>query len=409
MRTFANLFLVLFLADGSLSILDEIVTLIWPTPDLTMLRAMLANAVLYLAFPLYLCLGLDRRLPKKLFLPLILFLFWCPLSVWIFPPLADSRVYGLLMAVLQVALGTFLISRTVKHVAPQALTLPQTFFEGPFFSGRNTLVFFGINLPLLPVVLATLLLYTADSYATFNTAGFVRVSPGGVYMMERVYKKDAKTVRLAGMIHVGEKKYYEEVSRLPVAGRAIVLAEGVTDEEGRLKNRFDYGKVASLLGLTPQDKMLFEGRVIEAEALDDPPAEGKQEKPDILRADVDLSTFRPETMLFLDQVGKHLRGNASVLEGMVELNEWAGENVTPAMYEVIMDDILHKRNKVLIAHLDRALPRYDTVVVPWGALHMKEIEAALLERGFKVEEEKKRLSVDLKRIVSQGAKPATAR
>lgn len=402
MRSFANLFLLLFLADGSLSLLDELASLLFPVVPLSGFRSLVANAVLLLCVPLYLSLGIDRRLPKRLFLPLILFVFAAPLSTWIFPSLAGVRGYGLLMAAAQVALGTSLLHRLNKNSAAP-LILPREAFDAPYFSLKNTLSFAGVNLLVLPVALVTLALFLANSYVAAYTSGFMRVAPDGLYMFERSYKRDDRTIRLASMIHIGEKEYYEDVAAMVVSGGTLVLAEGVSDEKELLRNKFDYGKVASFLGLSSQEKMLFAGRVIEPAELDAPQGRGETAKPgapDILRADVDLSSFRPETMLLLDAMGKHLRDNDSALEGVLELNEWAEQTITPEMYEVIMDDILHRRNKVLLGYLDRALKRYDTVVIPWGALHMKEIEAEVLQRGFVLQEEKKRKSVDFTRMLT---------
>jgi hypothetical protein len=69
------------------------------------------------------------------------------------------------------------------------------------------------------------------------------------------------------------------------------------------------------------------------------------------------------------------------------------------MSDIIMDDILHRRNMGVIRHLEKALVRYDTVVIPWGALHMKEIEAEVLKRGFKLQEERERVSIDFRKML----------
>lgn len=398
MKTFANLFLILFFADGFLSLLDELSSLIAPVVPLTLFRIQVANTVLLLAIALYLCLGIDRRLPKKLFLPLIAFLFAVPLAAWIFPVLSDSKLYAIVMSAIQVGVPPLLIARYRERKDP-GLTLPPWRFEGPFFSGKNTLLFAGVNVVVLPVLLAAFALFLADAWALQNTSGFIRVAPHGLYMTERLYRRGNQTIRLTGMVHVGEKQYYEDVARLPVNGRTIVLAEGVTDRKTVLHNRFDYREVASFLGLAPQEKKLFAGRLIDEKALDAPPGPATG-SPDILMADLDLSLFRPETMLFLNQVGKQLRENPSFVDAALALNRWAERNVTPEMYEVIMDDILTRRNQVLLGYLDRALKSYDAVVVPWGALHMKGIEEGVLKRGFVLKEERKRLSMDFKRMLT---------
>lgn len=406
MRFFANLFLLLFIADGSLSLLDELASLLFPLVPFSGLRNLLANAVILIAIPLYFSLGIDRRLPKRLFLPLILFVVWCPLSVWFFPVLGAFKLYGLFMAALQVGLGTFLVSRFNDNPAAP-LTLPPALFEVPYFDPRNTLVFAGVNILVLPAALLTGVLFVGNSYATEATGGFMNVSPRGLYMAERTYRRGDRTVKLAGMIHIGEKEYYDEVARLVPAGKSIVLAEGVTDEKGKLKNKFDYRKVANLLGLASQEKLLFKGRLIEPKELLAPgKPEGKEQAgPDILRADVDLSVFQPETMMLLDAMGKQLGENPSAVDGLLKLNRWAEKNITPAMYAVIMDDILQRRNKVVVQYLDQALKRYQTVVIPWGALHMKGIEAEVLARGFVLQEEQKRLSVDFRRMLAPTPPP----
>jgi hypothetical protein len=81
------------------------------------------------------------------------------------------------------------------------------------------------------------------------------------------------------------------------------------------------------------------------------------------------------------------------------LNSWAEQNITPEMYTVIMDDILHRRNLAVISHLEKAFMRYDTVIIPWGALHMKEIEAEVLRRGFVLQEERERVSIDFRKLL----------
>lgn len=404
MRFFANLFLVLFLADGGVSLLDELVSLLSPVAFLSGVRNVLADSVILMAVPVYLCLAIDRRLPKQVFLPLTIFVFWCPLSVWFFPALAGNRTYGLLAAAAQVALVMLPLSR-FRKAGSRSLTMPPAMFDAPLFSLKNTLVFGAVNLFVIPLALAMLLLYTANSCMAEYTSGFMRLAPGGLYMTDRVYRRDNRTIRLASMIHVGEKEYYDELAGSVAPGRTIVLAEGVTDDNNLLRNRLDYGRVAGFLGLASQGKMLFRGKLIKPEKLDAPQVrsrcagEKEQAGPaDILRADVDVSVFRPPTILFLNTVGKQLQESHSLAKGLLAINAWAEKNITREMHEVIMDDILHRRNREVIRHLGKALDRYDTVIIPWGALHMKEIEEDVLKRGFKLQEERERVSIDFRKM-----------
>ena len=64
----------------------------------------------------------------------------------------------------------------------------------------------------------------------------------------------------------------------------------------------------------------------------------------------------------------------------------------------VMADILDKRNDAVIAGLVKTLKRYDTIVIPWGAMHMPAIEAAVLEQGFTPGKTQERLSLDFRTI-----------
>lgn len=400
MRVFANLFLLMFLADGGFSLIDELVPLLSPLTSFTPLRSLLAGTVVIMATVLYLCLGIDRRLPKRIFLPQIFFVLFCPFSIWLFPPLAGIRTYGLIAAIVQVALG-MLPLYYCHSGAERSLKLPAESFATPFFSLKNSLSFTAANLLTAPFVLIMLLLFTANAYMSEYTADFMRLNPGGLRMVERVYKRADRTVRLAAMIHVANKEFYDELAASIPPGRSIVLAEGVSDDEQLLTASIDYGKTAGYLGLTSQKQLHFRGRFIEPEEFETPGFRSKGTKNgkpagelDILRADVDVSDLRPATILFLNALGKQMQGSESFVNDFLALNSWGKKNITPENYELIIDDILHQRNMAVIRYLDRALNRYDTVIIPWGALHMKEIEAEVLKRGFTLQDERERVSID---------------
>lgn len=406
MRFFANLFLILFLADGGFSLVDELVPLLTPLTPFTTLRLLLAGAVIIMAVPIYISLGIDRRLPKRVFLPLIIFVFFCPLSTWLFPALADIPVYGLLTAAAQVVLGSLPLYY-FRNGGTRSLTMPPEMFTAPFFDLRNSLIFSAATLLVAPLALAIFILSTADSYLALNTSGFMHLGPGGLRMSERIYRRDNQTIRLAAMIHVGNKKYYDDLAGSVSPGRILVLAEGVSDDDNLLSNSIDYGKVAGYLGLTSQKELQFRGRVIDEETLGSPRMGSigadkvkPTESADIIRADVDAREFRPPTILLLNSLGKHMQESPSFMKGALEFNSWGEKNITPEMYAIIMDDILHRRNMVVVRYLDKALARYDTVVIPWGALHMKEIEVEVLKRGFRLEEERERVSIDFQKMLT---------
>jgi len=405
MRAFANLFLIMFLADGGFSLIDELVPLLSPLTSFTPFRELLAESVILMAAAVYICLGIDGRLPKRIFLPQVLFALICPLSTWLFPFFTGIPTFGLIAAVVQLLLGMLPLCFFRKG-GDRCLTMGPEMFTAPLFSLKNTLIFSTVNLLAAPFVLTLLVLFAANAYVSEYSAGFMKLDPGGLRMSERVYKLDNRTIRLAAMIHVGNSEFYDEVAKSIGTGRIIVLAEGVSDDKQLLAGGIDYGKIAVYLGLTSQKEMHLRGTIIEAEDLELPrpdfrvAGEGSPEgEVDILRADADVSDFRSPTILLLNALGKSIQESDSFADSIQALNAWAQKNLTPEMSAIIIDDIIHRRNMGVIGYLDKALDRYDTIVIPWGALHMKELEAEVLKRGFKLQQERERVSIDFRKIL----------
>ena len=82
MRSFANFYIILFLIDAGLSLIDELFQAASsPLVFLTEIRFTVAYAVILLSMIFYACLGIDRRLPKRVFLPLTLFASWSALAL----------------------------------------------------------------------------------------------------------------------------------------------------------------------------------------------------------------------------------------------------------------------------------------------------------------------------------------
>jgi hypothetical protein len=478
MRSLANLFLVLFAVDGILSFFDEFTSQLFPVHALSGLRVAIANLVFLTAIAVYLSLGIDRRLPKRVFLPLTLFVIWCPISLLIFPALVGNRSYGLLMAAGQLLLCLLPVSefgkrkaahpellhevepeldlrRKAEKVADRqevgyeaaereqgseradqsrveqggesgnqgageqggeradkpgageqivaGLLMPKARFSGPFFSLRNTLIFTAANVVAIPIALVLCLFVGINSLMDKYASGFMHLAPDGLHMTEKIYRRGNKTIRLAGMIHVGEKEYYDSLVRSVAPGRTIVLAEGVTDKDDLLRDKPQYDKVAGYLGLSSQhDKLHFSGRVIDEDELDEPESQSSagakaQGGLDILRADVDVSSFHPPTIAFLNELGKQMKQSHSLAREFFDSNGWTKKYATPQVQQVIIDDILYSRNKEVIRDLRKVVDRYDTILIPWGALHMMEIEADVKKQGFELQQVKDRVSIDFRK------------
>lgn len=399
MRNLANVFLILFFADGFVSFLDECASLDFALPLLSQLREGIAQVVLLLAFAVFQAMGFDRRLPKRILLPPVLFVALFPIVAWLVPSVGDSAAFRLLGPVLQILVWP--VYRLAREEGG-GLLLPKSTFEGPSFSLRNTLTFGLLGLFIVPLGSLGLLLSGTDAFLRKNTAGFMRVAPDGIYMAEKVYRRDGKTIRLIGMIHLGEQRFYRQLTQVAGPARTIVLAEGVSDRKNLLPNRLDYGRVADYLGLTlQQEELHLGGKMIEAAELDRPKPRELAWRPgqvDVMRADVDVSAFRPETVRFLDELGRQMKESPSIAKVLLD-SRWSEKYLTGQAKEIIMDDILRLRNKELIGNLRKAVPRYDTVVVPWGALHMPEVEAEVLGQGFTLYQVRQRVSLDFGKLL----------
>lgn len=391
MRRFVNFYLILFLIDAGLSLVDELMSVFTVhLPILSSLRNSVAFLVIALSLAVYILLGIDRRLPKRIFLPLTVYSFWCSLALWPLLDMISRELQGLTAAFGQVFIGGVVLI-TLRCFYGRNL-LPAELFQRSMFGWRNTLVFSAVNLLLLPLLLVFSLMATGSYYLDQQTAGFMRLSPVGMYTSERSYHRDGKTVRLVAMMHVARKGYYQELfASLPAKG-TIILAEGVTDQDQLLKTRMDYGRLADLVGLSSQQNMHLDGNLLDLDDLQ--PAEDRKRdetKPDIVRADLDLNRFDPQTVEFLNVLARTLLGDKPLAQGLAAYNDWVKAHGTPELLSGVMDDILYKRNAVVIDALHRSLDRYDTIVVPWGGMHMPAIESVLLEQGFVPGAKKERL------------------
>ncbi len=397
MRRFANLFLILFLCDGIVSFTGELLYLLTATGLPDWIRSMAAWPVMLAAVPLYVILGIDSRLPKLIFLPQLLFIFWSVFDWWPLSIMLDPAGYLLPAAFCQLILGVAPLLLLKRKKGAQRL-LPPDRFTAPFFSLRNTLIYFIANLIILPAVLVYMVLSFSSLQLYRQSGGFARLWPNGLQMTEKIYRHEGKEIRLTGMIHIADQTYFEKILQSISSDRTIILAEGLTDKANRLGYRFNYGGIANRLGLTSQEKMVFTGKRIEPEDVQTAAAT-EPNGYHILRADIDINDFQPKTVEFLNIIGKHILSTNNRTDGLRAYLKWVRENSGQVSPDSIMGDILHKRNREVIGHMGRVLGHYDTVIIPWGALHMPEIETAVLEKNFRLAETRQRTSIDFTKLL----------
>jgi len=396
LRVCVNLFWLAFLADGVMSVVDERLS-----PDsssfwLGMLRSFLAFLVLLASLVMAGMVVLSPRVPKRVVVPLILFLWWAgpgmafPLGYWKTPALLSW------LASAQILLGAgvwfFFRSRAGGRQGPFALA------EGPGFRWKHTLIA-GPAMGFAAIVFAALSLISGLSAEIESmSGGYVRVKFDGIYLIERHFQSKENEVRLAGMIHVAQSDFYSNV--LPKADPAVpsvVLVEGVTDHQGLLsKMPLKYSRVAKLLKVTAQDDSEFTKHVVtglhkekaKADRHEKPPVNVEKSEPesephgiDFKSADVDVETFHPTTIAFILTVMSIFQAEdlRKIFQTLAEPNSpLSDENAQ----RVVMQDILHSRNDRLVSEIESSLKNYRRVIVPWGALHLPEIESWLRLHDF---------------------------
>lgn len=391
MRKIANLFLIVFLAAAVVGLGSELPVPFGLHASLTGLRSQLNLLLLVLAVPVYFGLGFNRHLAKATFVPLLAWLLWGLLDFWPLETLAGSR-HALYAAGGQLLLGGLTLRAIRRHNGASLLLRPAQ-FAGPAFCRRNLLRFCLWGIPLVPLILLLLSYASASNLIAHYTADFVRLKPNGLYMVEKIYAAGDKEIRLAAMIHMGREDYYAELADSFSFGPSLLLAEGVSDEQGLLADRFSYGNLAETLGLAAQEKHRFPGRLIDAASLD-LPLTAAAGTPDILRADIDLQEFDPRSIEVLNAISTLVLNSPSLSDGYLEFSQWARHNLTPETEQILMDDLIHKRNRAVLSYLPKGLNKYRTLLIPWGALHLPGIEAAIKARGFVLRESRERLSID---------------
>ena len=142
---------------------------------------------------------------------------------------------------------------------------------------------------------------------------------------------------------------------------ALVLMEGVTDNSNLLTNEITYQRAATSLGLAEQEK---EFNPIQVE---------------MVMADIDVEQFHTNTIGLLNLAMLiHTRGvNAETLVTLLRFSP------PPHFEKQLVEDLLQKRNRHLLAELQARLPESDTLIIPWGAAHMPGIAGGLQAAGFR--------------------------
>lgn len=398
----ANALLVAIAIDGTVALIDDLFIRSEETSSLFLMRGVLGAGVILMTILMVFLVIFVPQLPKIVLLPPLVIELWLLFGAIPIPwSLSDRATWIPLEAVhLSGALLAFTINRvTTDHWFLSAARMPRK-----RVSVLRTLIAIPIAALTMVALVAGIVVGAVAVFLQDQTKGYLQFTSAGIEVRETVMRKGDKQVHLVATVHLGDPAFYRDVYRSMPDG-ALVLAEGVSDREGRLKGGLSYNNVAQALGLESQD--VFERMLGPARQSDpgappeaapqgdtrdkDPTATEPAEKrsgPDVVRADIDVSEFTPLTLRFIGRVSE-VYASRTFQEAMQKLTEVSGE-FTDAEIKLVMDDLIAKRNTRVLAELDKRLANYRVVFIPWGAQHMPDLENALRERGFAIAEQRMR-------------------
>ena len=393
MHYFINTFLLVYFADAGVSVTDEILIRSFGSHELSDLRESIAYITLGLAAVTYILLAVDRRVPKRVVLPLIGYLF--AISLFVYPL---GEVIGKQNLSMVLSIGQLLISiaifMTIRSRLSTSFLLGVSSFQGSAFQLKHTGLFILTNALLVILVLPFVIYFLTLEIVSISTANFLRVDTQGIYLTEKHYHNGTKTIYLIPMMHVAEANFYAEITDALASEGAIILAEGVSDERDLMTEFRGAGKAAELLGLDSQATMEMEGDHIVFEQIadsgnKDPSSSGVK----IVSADIDSSELSPKTLDFLNAAGRNLNQHQRMLDVFLSFYRWSNEHLTAAEQNALYAEILDKRNGMLLRHLTQALLHFDEILIPWGALHMPAFEIYLNAQGFNVSDQRERRAI----------------
>ncbi len=323
------------------------------------------------------------HLPKLALLPALLVLVWqilgAPGLEW---SISDRKSWVMLdaIALASVALA-FAINRSLTghwYLAASRLPLREklvvrTLIAMPIAALAVAFVAIGAMVAAVPVFIEQ------------QSRGYLHFAAKGLEVRETIMRKGDRTVHLVGMVHIGEPSFYRGLyASIPTD--ALILAEGVTDREGRMKAKPVYENAARGLGLESQgefQKQLANSTPVPTSAN---PALPVKPGPYVVFADIDVSELSPATTRFLEAVGTIFQSPtlAEALQRYVAV----ASQFTDDEVKAIMAEIVNKRNQRALSSFDKYADQYKTIYLPWGALHMPGFEDEMMKRGYRIESQR---------------------
>jgi hypothetical protein len=94
-----------------------------------------------------------------------------------------------------------------------------------------------------------------------------------------------------------------------------------------------------------------------------------------------VESFHPQTIAFILAVAA-LFQSADLHQFVTILIDPSSPITNESAQTQVMNDIFFARNRRLAAEIESSLKDYRRVIVPWGAMHLPEIESWLQTQNF---------------------------
>lgn len=387
----ANAFLLVTMANATVALIDD--TLIKSAIESPVFgfRTQLSALNLVLALLALASVILVPHLPKITMLPPLLVLMWqlvgAPGISW---TLSDHASMATLDAILLGATAFGFVANKLTYGSWLITASSLPYHERLL---RRTLIAAPLAAIALVVVSVVALLSAVPIFIEQQSRGYVHFASNGLEVRETIMRKGDRVVHLVGMVHIGEPAFYQNLFA-SIPPDALILAEGVTDREGKMKARPSYENAARGLGLESQvefQRLLAGGKKVEPAHSVAAPAPTSNapaiptataSSPYVVFADVDVSDLSPSTLRFLEAAGTIFQ-SASLGEAMQRYIDLTGK-FSEAEIKAVMDEIILKRNQKALSEFDRHEQQFKEIYLPWGALHMPDFEDKLKERGYSI-------------------------
>jgi hypothetical protein len=369
LKKFVNIYIILFLLDGLVSLINTLTGRLWGIQPLFMLQGTIALMVVVLSIPVYILIGSMRAFPKRVVLPMVIFTIWGGLFFAL--PMPIYLGIGntiLILSLIQpcLAIVTIVVLRySMKH---GYWLYNSSDFTRSAFQWKRLFGFAAANVILIIPLIGVWLAVSLSLAISHLSSGFIHLGVRGMSVEARTYVYEDKQILLLPTVHIAQPAFYKRLVEPLSVESTVVIPEGVTDKQKLLKEPLDYSKIARRAGLEMQDN-----QVIVAER-------------NTALCDVDINEFSPGTIDYLRTCAAISRHWSSG-KRMLALQAYA--SASQPDLDLLWKDLLDMRNQRVTACITDCLQTYDTIVIPWGAAHMPGIQRAILKWGATMTEHRR--------------------